>query len=97
MADVTGTIGNDVIHRAGDFVFVPAGYTDITGVTIGNDTINRSPATTLSSPMPETIPSMAVTATTSSSVTSATILLMAVTAPTPSAAASAQTPQPMRV
>ena len=40
MADVTGTIGNDVIHRAGDLVFVPAGYTDITGVTIGDDTIN---------------------------------------------------------
>ena len=40
MATVNGTAGKDFIHRAGDGRIAPAGYNDLTGVTIGNDVIN---------------------------------------------------------
>src|SRR3954451_5258450 len=40
MATVNGTAGNDFIHRAGDGRVAPAGYTDITGVTTGDDVIS---------------------------------------------------------
>ena len=39
MATVTGTDGDDFIHRLGDGRVVPAGFEDVTGVTIGNDVI----------------------------------------------------------
>lgn len=39
MPVVNGTNGNDFIHRAGDGRSVPVGYTGVTGVTTGNDTI----------------------------------------------------------
>lgn len=39
MPVVNGTNGNDFIHRDGDGRSVPAAYTDLLGVTTGNDTI----------------------------------------------------------
>ncbi len=43
MATVNGTAGNDFIHRAGDGRVPPAGYNNVTGVTIGDDVVNGLP------------------------------------------------------
>ena len=40
MANVSGTSGNDFIHRTGDGRIVPVGFNEVTEVTTGNDTIN---------------------------------------------------------
>ena len=39
MANVSGTNLNDFIHRIGDGQIPPPGYSDVTGVTTGNDSI----------------------------------------------------------
>ena len=40
MAIVNGTPGKDFVHRAGDGRVAPAGFNDITGVTIGSDIVS---------------------------------------------------------
>jgi Ca2+-binding RTX toxin-like protein len=42
VANVTGTILNDFIHRLGDGLTPPAGYSEVTGVTTGDDSVNGS-------------------------------------------------------
>lgn len=39
MATLTGTAGNDLIHRIGDGIAVPAGWTELLGVTLLDDTL----------------------------------------------------------
>ena len=39
MATITGTAGNDIIHRIGDGIAVPAGWAELLGVTLLNDTL----------------------------------------------------------
>ena len=43
MTTVNGTPVNDFIHRAGDGRVVPVGYTDVTGVSTGDDVISGLP------------------------------------------------------
>lgn len=40
MAGIVGTIASDLIHRLGDGVALPGGFTEVTGVTTGNDAIS---------------------------------------------------------
>ena len=39
MATITGTAGNDIIHRNGDGIAVPAGWGELLGVTVLDDTL----------------------------------------------------------
>lgn len=39
MANITGTAGNDLVHRTGDGIAVPAGWAELLGVTLLDDTL----------------------------------------------------------